>query len=1091
MREPDTPGGPQALRASLRAWLSAICLVLVLAGLGSASESLAQAAEPPMPLVRRIVTPRFTLLGQQIQVPGYALNDAPGAPQLPVRGVVFDLPPTGQWTLEARGVGSRVLPQRPAIPAVPVPNLSLLGPESWTRRSDLPGAVPTIDRPDPAIYGVDAFYPASPAVAAAEQWQRGRRLLAVRVFPFQYNPVTREVLYHPEIEVQVRVEGSRLQVAGSRSQVVGPGGRGQGSETADYGLRTTDYGSPTAATGAVRIRTTQRGLYRLTYDDLLAAGVPLDSVDPRSFFMSSHGQPVQIQVIGEEDGSFDPADRVIFYAVPYEGRYMTHNVYRLYWKQQPASPLSRMDTRTVSPTGNEPVVTAITQTLHVEFDRAYYSDYPLPQDADHWFDDPIYPSGSSPVVTRTYTLALDDPLATGEVAVRAQLYGGQDQTAAPDQSVKLWLNSHEVTTWQWDGRVGYLGQATAPAAWLDAAPNALKLEGALSQLPGLSEYWVYPDWVEVAYPAQPDAEDDRIVIEGVDQVGPTMQITVTGFTTATVRIYDVRRPQEPVQLTVSEAISDGLSYALHFADAWPEGEPPAAYALSTDDALLAPLAVEPDTLTTWTLTPHTADYIAIVHRSLWDAVQPLLDRRAAQGLRVAKVDVQDIYDEINDGLVDPEAIRTFLSHAYANWNEGGDPPRYVLLVGDGHYDFKGVSGTTLPNLIPPYLIHVDPWIGETAADNRYVSVDGHDDYLPDMAIGRIPARNPADVTAVVNKIPAYEDPLQAPDGDWQSKVVFVADNYADSAGNFHALSDEVRTNWLPPGYTTPRIYYRLDSSLDTGDEMRAAIKQAFNDRAVYLQWFGHASRFRWGGSVSMFNIFDPPNLAPNTQIPLTAHYACWTGYFINLYSNWQSLGEQLVLEPGRGSVADFAPSGLHIGSALLNLNRGLVLSLFRDRIREAGDAATQAKLYYFANSGAWHDVIDTQILFGDPAVRLRVPATPPTPPEVDIEAKGADATLSWPHQLDSSQYEVWRGTSPYFDPDAAEGALVSTVDAGFVGAGASFQFTDDGATPPPPVQIIGDPGTNYFWVLRSRNRDAASGLSNRVGEFDFALVAGE
>ena len=82
----------------------------------------------------------------------------------------------------------------------------------------------------------------------------------------------------------------------------------------------------------------------------------------------------------------------------------------------------------------------------------------------------------------------------------------------------------------------------------------------------------------------------------------------------------------------------------------------------------------------------------------------------------------------------------------------------MLLVGDGHYDFKNVTGTPQLNLIPPYLIPIDPWIGETAADNRYVSVDGPSDFMPDMAIGRIPAQTAADVTAAVTKILAYEDP---------------------------------------------------------------------------------------------------------------------------------------------------------------------------------------------------------------------------------------------------------------------------------------------------------------------------------------------
>lgn len=56
--------------------------------------------------------------------------------------------------------------------------------------------------------------------------------------------------------------------------------------------------------------------------------------------------------------------------------------------------------------------------------------------------------------------------------------------------------------------------------------------------------------------------------------------------------------------------------------------------------------------------------------------------------------------------------------------------RYVLLVGDGHYDFKDAAGRHLPNLIPPYLLNIDPWLGETGADNRYVSLDGP---------GRLPA----------------------------------------------------------------------------------------------------------------------------------------------------------------------------------------------------------------------------------------------------------------------------------------------------------------------------------------------------------------
>ena len=47
-------------------------------------------------------------------------------------------------------------------------------------------------------------------------------------------------------------------------------------------------------------------------------------------------------------------------------------------------------------------------------------------------------------------------------------------------------------------------------------------------------------------------------------------------------------------------------------------------------------------------------------------------------------------------------------------------PLYVVLVGDGSFDPRQYRADSPPTFIPPYLADVDPWAGETAADNRYV-----------------------------------------------------------------------------------------------------------------------------------------------------------------------------------------------------------------------------------------------------------------------------------------------------------------------------------------------------------------------------------
>ncbi|HSN76176.1 MAG TPA: C25 family cysteine peptidase, partial [Anaerolineae bacterium] len=450
--------------------------------------------------------------------------------------------------------------------------------------------------------------------------------------------------------------------------------------------------------------------------------------------------------------------------------------------------------------------------------------------------------------------------------------------------------------------------------------------------------------------------------------------------------------------------------------------------------------------------------IAVVHPSLWSAIDPLLDYRAAQGLRVAKVDVQDIYDEWSYGRRDPEAIRSFLTYAYRCWNGGlcaappavpPNPPQYVLLVGDGHYDFTGVSGTTFPNLIPPYLVHVDPWLGEALADNRYVSVDGPDDFMPDMAIGRIPANTPAEVEAVVAKTIAYE--TTSPVGPWQERVVFVADRDVDPAGNFHALSDYIRLQWLPASYDDRTIYYLRDYF--TGPEMRAAVRSAFNDDAFLIQWFGHSSRYQWGSFVA-FNVYDPPTLGANDSWPITTQYTCYSGYFANLTWGLHSLGEILAREPLRGSVADFSSAGANLGDSLLVLNTGMTRAIFQDRIDPLGKSVDAAKLYYFQNSGGFYNVIDTYILFGDPALKLRLPQIALAVDLAAFEAVAQDGAVqvTWEtvSEQDTVGFTLYRSQSsdqvgqplaflPAQSPGSSQGAVYSYTDTAVV-PGQSYWY---------------------------------------------------
>ena len=166
----------------------------------------AAAPESDETITLRVRTPEYRLDGAGLRVPGYPENDVPAAPRLPVYGTTVELPPTGDYTISYRAARSRVIDAPDLLPSVPVYRLPTPGPESETADGDLPPPISVTTLPDPAIYQRDRFYPAAAVEPGNVLWQRGRRLLVLRVFPFQYNPVAGKLRYQPDLLITIKVK---------------------------------------------------------------------------------------------------------------------------------------------------------------------------------------------------------------------------------------------------------------------------------------------------------------------------------------------------------------------------------------------------------------------------------------------------------------------------------------------------------------------------------------------------------------------------------------------------------------------------------------------------------------------------------------------------------------------------------------------------------------------------------------------------------------------------------------------------------------------------------------------------------------------
>jgi len=891
-----------------------------------------------------------------IRVPGFGETAAAGWPALPVRVAMVGIPPQAAPTLTVlsaevetrRGEGDLC----PAVQFV----------EEWDEHGQ--STLVEARLRDREAYATAGFYPPLLAEVASTAFVRSQRVAQVRFYPFRYNPVTGELKYYRTIRVRLDfgvAGGGALVDEGGFEEVIS---RSLLNAAEARQWRTSPAPAPLVAGMTVeggplfQILVDQDGIYRLTHADLLAAGLPLDQIDPRTLHLFHRQTEVAIWVVGEEDGTFDPQDYVLFYGQKMDSRYTDVNVYRLTWGGGWGLRMGQVDGSIVAAA---PLLSHFRTAQRVEENHVYDSRYTSGPDNDHWYWTQAI--AFSPL-SLNYEMTLQH-IATApfSATVRGLLRGVTAYPASVYRHhARIYLNGYLIKDALWAVGAEYSFAVDVPSSVLTEGLNTITVEIPRDQ-GGVYEL-LYVNRFEIEYDDTFRAEQDRLAFDG-DAAG-TWTFRLDGFSAPTVAVFDITEPFAPRRVVSSTVEWDGNAYSCSFGQTIAGSH---RYLALTPEQWLSPLRIEPVQLAGLRSPDNGADYILITHADFYTAVLPLADHRAAQGLRTVVVDVQDIYNEFNDGIFDPQAIRDFLAYAYHFWTRPA--PAYVLLVGDGNYDFKNYGGYNEPQFIPPYLADVDAWVREVPVDNRYVCVSG-DDVLPDMHIGRLPVKTSAEATAVVNKILSYEQ--APPPGEWNQRVLFVADN-ADSAGNFAQYSDILVNGYLPSPYQPVRVYLGVTHPYEMPSvAAHAAVIQGINEGALVVNYIGHAGTLLWA-IEKLLQASEVPQLVNGGRLPLVVAMACSDGYFIlpsNATTDFSSTAERMVRAPGGGAIASWSATGLGLAYIHDYLNRGLFQALFFDDVTRLGPATMQGKLYLYGQTSAGNDQIEEYTLFGDPALALNV-----------------------------------------------------------------------------------------------------------------------
>ena len=320
-------------------------------------------------------------------------------------------------------------------------------------------------------------------------------------------------------------------------------------------------------------------------------------------------------------------------------------------------------------------------------------------------------------------------------------------------------------------------------------------------------------------------------------------------------------------------------------------------------------------------------------------------------MKAVAIATEDIFESFGHGETNPEAIHAFLRHVYHEWRE--PRLRYVLLLGDGSYDFKDRLGTGVKNHVPPLLVRTQfLW---TASDPGYAAVNGDDRY-PDIAIGRIPASSVAEVTIAVDKILEHER-----SGSLDGTFVLVADD-ADEAGNFEAHANELSRTLLSAKHKK-HIYLRELGA--TG--VRREVASAFENGSSLVTYIGHGGIHLWADE-NAFNTNDVRALSPHARHPIVLTMNCLNGFFHFPY--FDAFAESLIVAEDRGAVAAISPTGLSLDGPAHELHRAILRELISDEHGTLGDALLAAQKAY-VQTGTMPELVSIYHLFGDPALTLR------------------------------------------------------------------------------------------------------------------------
>ncbi|NOT77213.1 MAG: hypothetical protein HOP08_20000 [Cyclobacteriaceae bacterium] len=729
-----------------------------------------------------------------------------------------------------------------------------------------------------------------------------------------------------------------------------------------------------------KIPVSQDGIYRISYADLQAAGVPIGSIDPRKINLFHRGNEQSIFVQGQSDASFDPADFIEFYGRrndgtldadlykpsslqphPYYNLFSDTTSYFLTWNSLPIQG-KRMSLFSETNSSSLPV-----EIYHTEERLQVYSnEY----------------SGGLTVLGEIQSTAFDQGEGWTGLNICKNLSGCTGQrdflidnivrgvTPSGTPQLELLLAGRDDVSHQVEVYVGpnaggsrlviaqgFAGYETVKLTslldWSDIGSDGKMIVSV--RLTSTSRDQLSLSYAKVNFPQSFDF--NGVSSKTISLVPNASQRSYIEIQNSPIgaRIWDIS-DKNNVSMIGTTPISGGTS----------------AVTLSGKKLYISGTTLSPTLrkVSFRSFSPSLHDYIIISNRSLMkpalgygDAVQSYAAYRASSaggGYDTLTVPVDQLYNQFNYGETSPRAIYQFMKYMV-----GGGDPKFLFIIGKGLEVSQGFYRKT--SFLPADLRDLVPSAGMPGADMAFTAGLDGTSFEPAVPTGRLTASTPVQVAAYLNKIKETES---LPFNDlWRKDLLHLS-------GGINAGEPEVFRQYVD-GFKAIGESFYLGGKIETISKQTLNVelinvKDQVNKGLDLITFFGHSGP----GTIDIdIGYVSDPTLGYNNagKYPGFLINGCNAGRF---FDNRVTFGEDWMLTANKGAKSFIAHSSFGFTNTLRLYSDIFYSVAFGDStfIRKGvGEVQKETGKRYLSQAGA--DLtsitqVQQMMLLGDPAVAL-------------------------------------------------------------------------------------------------------------------------